>query len=359
MAATRPLCVGFSSATRVARFQLGNLEVSFYDEATKKMRVFVLSEETLRLVDLCLERWRREEHEAQLLTMNGGQLSATLVEAARAGGLRDVTLLIRLGADVNFAVHNYSTALMVSSLGGHLAIVTTLLDAGAVGLGKPLSYAALGKKINVMALLLDRGADIHYDGDDALRTAANFGGLDGGSDGLAMVQFLLDRGANIHARNDAALCQDRYGRYSLEMTRLLLDRGANIHAQNDKVLRDVVKAGHLELTRFLLDRGANVHALRDGVLQTVASNGTAEMMRLLLDRGADADIHTQRDEPLFLAARRGRQEMVRLLLERGAQVYDSGTRRSMTSRIIAAAQANGHQEVAQLLKEHGARQRAA
>jgi hypothetical protein len=35
MAATRPLCVGFSSATRVARFQLGNLEVRFYDATTE------------------------------------------------------------------------------------------------------------------------------------------------------------------------------------------------------------------------------------------------------------------------------------------------------------------------------------
>ena len=280
IAATRPLCVGFSSATRVARFQLGNLEVRFYDEAAKRERAFVLSEETLRLIDLQLERWRREAHEATLLAMNRRRLSVTLADAAGAGGLRDTMLLLSRGADANFLHQNWS-ALFRSVHAGHLAVATALLDAGAsVGLGLALGSASQAGRTSVVALLLDRGADVHFDDDDALRWSAYKGHV-------KSVRLLLGRGANIHARNDEALRrQCRGSPRNMEMTRLLLDRGANIHAQNDKLLRDAVTAGQHKMARLLLDRGANIHALHDRALRAARSNGHGAVVALLVERGA-------------------------------------------------------------------------
>ena len=89
MATTRPLCVGFSSATRVARFQLGNLEVRFYDKASKRWCTFGLSGEGVRRVDRRVGRWRRDAHGAGLLTMNGGEVNVTFNQSAEAGALRD------------------------------------------------------------------------------------------------------------------------------------------------------------------------------------------------------------------------------------------------------------------------------
>ena len=129
---TRKLCVGFSSATRVARFLLGNLEVSFEDAASGKVPSFVLTEEMLRIVDLLLERWRREEHEATLLTMHNGLRGATLVEAAGAGGLRDIKFLLARGVNLRFRFSEVgSNALEISAKNGHTAVVAELLVAGA------------------------------------------------------------------------------------------------------------------------------------------------------------------------------------------------------------------------------------
>ena len=158
MAETRKLCVGFSSATRVARFQLGSLEVSFYDEAAKRWRIFVLTEETVRKVDLNLERWRREEHEAVLLTMNGDNLGRTLWQAADAGGRRDITFLLSRGVDVNAVIYPcglHCTALFRASAEGHLEVVTLLLDAGADGLAEAVFAAAGRGQIPTTTLLLD------------------------------------------------------------------------------------------------------------------------------------------------------------------------------------------------------------
>ena len=313
--ATRPLCVGFSSATRVARFQLGNLEVSFKD-ATGKSCVFVLSEETLRLVDLNLERWRREEHEARLLTMNEGRLGVTLVQAAGGGGVRDTTFLLSHGADINYQ-HQYMTPFTSAARNGHLTVATVLLDAGAAGLRLAFKIASSWGQTPMVALLLDRGADIHDDGDEALRVSAFRG--------------------------------------QLETTQLLLDRGADVHAQNDLALRLCVRhRNRLEMVRFLLDRGADVHAQGDEALRDVAEKGKPEMARMLLDRGAD--VHAGGDLALYLAARRGHLQMVRLLLDRGAYfLRPPGVYPHQGCLALNAARSNAHYEVVALLMERGAR----
>ena len=197
MADARPLCVGFSSATRVARFQLGNLEVRFYDEARKRWRVFVLTEEMLRIIDLNLERWRREEHEAVLLTMNRGVLGETLCDAAEAGGLRDTTfLVVSRGVYVNHIHRTYdytrNTALTRSSDYGRLEVVRFLLDAGAIDgalhrLEWPLYYACSRGHTPVVALLLDRGANVHFGAEVSLRNAAEKGHTE-------TLRLLIDRG---------------------------------------------------------------------------------------------------------------------------------------------------------------------
>ena len=258
MALVRPLYVGFSSATRVARLQLGSLEVTV--QTAEGPRVFVLSEEVVRKVDLNLERWRREEHEATLLAMNDGNLGETLGEAAQEGGLRDTMFLLASGANVNYSDFEF-TALARAAGQGHLATVTVLVDAGAgadeegwtPGTGRnKLSHAAhcaaAEGHTHVVALLLDRGADVHYDDDGPLRDAASSG--------------------------------------NLETVLLLLNRGADLHAVDDSPLRLSALEGHLETVRFLLDRGADVHATDGHVLASVLSDRHAAVHALLVERGA-------------------------------------------------------------------------
>ena len=187
MAHLRPLCVGFSSATRVARFQLGNLEVSFRDKAGKTL-TFVLTEEMLRIIDLNLERWRREEHEATLLTMNEGETGLTLWEAARAGGLRDATFLLAQRASFHYWHRSGSTAVMEAARNGHLEVVTALMDRRVHRLDESFLCAATGGHTLIMGMLIDRGADVQTYRNQALQRAAQNGHLHAS-------RFLLDRGA--------------------------------------------------------------------------------------------------------------------------------------------------------------------
>jgi ankyrin repeat protein len=75
---------------------------------------------------------------------------------------------------------------------GHLVVVEALLDAGASSLGYALVQSAVGGHTDVVALLLDRGADVHYEDDNALFCVANGGHED-------TVSLLLQRGATVEA----------------------------------------------------------------------------------------------------------------------------------------------------------------
>ena len=65
-------------------------------------------------------------------TRAGMMMGANLYNAACEGRVRDVTQLLRAGADVNFAAPTHgTTALMLSSQRGHLDVAAALIKAGA------------------------------------------------------------------------------------------------------------------------------------------------------------------------------------------------------------------------------------
>ena len=213
MAAARPLFVGFSSASKTVR-QGGDLEVTV--QTARGPVTFTLPWFFVRDVDALLERWRREEHEAVLLTMNDGLLGETLRQAAHAGGLRDVTFLLARGADVNNG--RVWPPLWYAARNGHLAVATVLLDAGAEQLDGALHLAATGGSVPVGALLLDRGADITSGRHYALYRASFYG--------------------------------------HLEFVRLLLDRGAAVNGDGGRPLRWARERGHEAVIALLRERGA-------------------------------------------------------------------------------------------------------
>ena len=137
---------------------------------------------------------RKAEREERLLAMHGGDVNATLYDiSCEGGGGKDARFLLAYGADAN---HNGGgdgwPALWWAAYGGHLAVVEALLDAGAGQREQALVNAAGNRNTAVVALLLDRGADIHHENDQALFNAAHGGYLE-------TVTLLLQRGAT--ARN--------------------------------------------------------------------------------------------------------------------------------------------------------------
>src|SRR5690606_23373742 len=89
---------------------------------------------------------------------------SALMYAARAGQLEAVRLLLERGAKVNARNALGETALMLAAFNGHQVTMAFLLRLGATvdageGQWSALHYAAHQNRVEVLRLLLERGAD--------------------------------------------------------------------------------------------------------------------------------------------------------------------------------------------------------
>ena len=117
---------------------------------------------------------------------------------------------------------------------------------------------------------------------------------------IEVVKLLLEKGANIHADDDYALRWSARNEH-IEVVKLLLEKGANIHADNDYALRWSAKNGHIEVVKLLLEKGANIHADDDYALRLSACYGQIEVVKYLLEKGAN--IRAQDDDALRYSAK--------------------------------------------------------
>jgi hypothetical protein len=127
---------------------------------------------------------------------------------------------------------------------------------------------------------------------------------------INFVKYLLDKGAYMHADNDEALqwaCENGYA----EIVKMLLDAGADVHTRGDYVLREASYIGHTETVKVLLDAGADVHARNDEALRLASENGHTETVKVLLAAGAD--VHVYDDYALREARKNGHTETVKVL----------------------------------------------
>ena len=116
--------------------------------------------------------------------------------------------------------------------------------------------------------------------------------------------------------------------------------------------------GQVDVVEFLLGRGAEVNspshnALRVMPLHSAIANRRTEIVKRLLDHGADVNT-TQADDvtPLHEAAQNGMLEVTQWLLERGVRVNPRLSSSGKTPLTLALE--HHHDDVAELLKEHGA-----
>jgi hypothetical protein len=138
---------------------------------------------------------RRMEREERLLAMHGGDVNETLRDICVEGGGMNARFLLAHGADANFLRGEDDVPVLLwAAAYGHLSVVEALLDAGAGQLEWALVWAVgEGGPTDVAALLLDRGANVHFEDDWALKVAAGGGFLDS-------ARLLLQRGANVTDR---------------------------------------------------------------------------------------------------------------------------------------------------------------
>jgi ankyrin repeat protein len=302
--------------------------------------------------------------------------------AIARGELDILTLIIQAGADIDRKGHYGLTPLMDACTRPHpntCEIMKLLLRHGADpnatddgGDNLPMRILAghSGKREEldtIVPLLLDHGLDVNAKnrfGKTLLQLACWWGRLN-------LVQLLIQRGASIH-KDDRAL-----GALLVEVTeggnrpvvpgqhkeivRLLIENGADVDTTNgsgDTVLMFACKQGHVDLADFLLKKGADInrmnsHAL-DGqtALMGAAWYAQVEAVKLLLGHGADIHaVDRGKETALFKAASQGHAGVVGILLENGASV-DARDYRGNTPLLHAASR--GYAGVVELLLDHGA-----
>lgn len=129
----------------------------------------------------------------------------------------------------------------ISRFNGNTEMIEYLLDRGA-DKTKALRVACIQRKINIVKMLVQRGANIHIDNlfSDAL-------------DDVNIVKFLVSKGLKLTGDN-LKLAADNY---RVEMVVYLLDQGIDIHYDDDYAIHVAYEHCYENLIKLLVKRGAN------------------------------------------------------------------------------------------------------
>ena len=239
-------------------------------------------------------------------------LNSAWLHAASVGHSKAVNELLSVpGIDVNF-----QTALMLASQGGHIPVITKLLEKGAKIDAKSnygwmaLMIASRNGHAAVVTQLLEKGAEIDAQ-DNSGATALM---IASGSGHTAVVTQLLEKGAEINASNYNGL------------TALMIASGS----------------GHAAVVTQLLGKGADSSYKEDGRLSALllaSTNGYAAISRQLLS-ASGVDISTNGNARLILAAMEGNIDKALSLLKLAQVCINSKDILNTTALIVAAT--NGH-----------------
>lgn len=263
-----------------------------------------------------------------------------LMQAAAAGSIEAMRLLVSAGARVNAADNSGITPLMFGVR--DLDKVRFLLDRGADSTAKSsqgqtalLIAASTAGSTEVVRALVAKGADPKGTGPGGRSGLV----LAAGANDAAMVRFFLDQGADVNA----AYRTDKDGYTALmaasaqantAVARLLLSKGADANrttsnpgaVKNGRLglsgltaLMMAVPYGTPDLVRALLDGGANVNAadvrgLTPLMLSVASENQDPAVVKILLSAGADAAAKSVDGESALDWARKyGNPEVLALL----------------------------------------------
>lgn len=299
---------------------------------------------------------------------NRGEVFRPLSFAAGFGA-DAVKLLLKAGADVNWADPDGGTALMAAASAGDEAVIRLLLDAGANPNAEDkdghtaLWYALECNNPGAADLLATCTTNVEdakkpwrKNKEGKSREQCLIDAADGGD--VEHVKRLLAEGVTVDAANssgDTALHRAARNGH-LEMIEALLKAGAPIEAAGCADWTPLLTAanrGKLTSLQKLLQAGADIHAGDDDVLCYACDNKDClELVELLLKAGATVNVlgGHRRATPLHAATEHDQLEVVRCLLKAGAKI-DTKDPNGWTPFLNAALRSSV--EVVQLLIDAG------
>jgi len=207
----------------------------------------------------------------------------------------------------------------------------------------PLLYASRGGLTEVAKVLIDKGANVNYDG-SRINGKENFG-VDtvfwtplhaaARNNNLEICRMLIEKGANINAKDKTTGCTPLHLAVlfgHLDITKLLIEKGATVDCigtiKTDKDVSPLCTAarnGNVAIVQLLINHHANVkYRDRDGLtpLTYAVLGRNLDVLRSLIAAGAQVNCKddTWGYTPLHYAARDNKMDAVKILLENGADV---------------------------------------
>jgi ankyrin repeat protein/truncated hemoglobin YjbI len=215
------------------------------------------------------------------------------------------------------------TPLCHAVCGGDARTVALLLERGAEVAphsGKLLTFAAALNRPDLVATLLDRGADA--------RRVDTLGPLD--PEERPIADLLVARGKGVPEAMLARACRADVSRNEVHRARVLLDYGADVNALGREgltALHYAVRSGKLPLIRLLIERGADVNAPdHEGrspaahIAESRARLDPVAVLDVLVRRGAALDGADRAGEALLRHfSRRGDARTVKWLVAHGVK----------------------------------------
>ncbi|KXS10261.1 ankyrin, partial [Gonapodya prolifera JEL478] len=179
-----------------------------------------------------------------------------------------------------------------------------------------LVKAADHGRLDAVRYLLEKGANLHYNRNEAIRCAALSGHKD-------VVEVLLGKGADGGQRSalNGILLDTAAQRGNVELVEFLVDSVAAAQLRQEDLDGALYKAaiiGHAKVVRFLADPGADVNYVGGESLVWGAEDGNLEVVEALLDCGADFSV--QGYKAVFDAFRCGHKHILKLMRDRGVDV---------------------------------------
>jgi len=210
---------------------------------------------------------------------------------------------------------------------------------GSLNLDIELRKAASHNRVDLMKLLLEKGADINCCGDNG-RTPLHATCLHGKKDAAFL---LIGQEANLEVKERRREETPLFLAYKMLGG---LERDNYNNRAND----------YLDIIKYLIEKNANVNAqeswYKESALHIACKEGKVEHVQYFLEHGANIELQNiYGDTPLHIACEKGRIQIVEQLLEKGA---DINALNNVQKKPIHSACATGQIKVAKLLEKHGA-----